>query len=102
MEKGIGQESACSFFFVGGRNEHEKRRAERTKGVLSFASCGNIGGKMEVHHKTYIDVSNIQDPEVLLNKDNLEYLCMDCHNSEHHAVNNRRYFISDDGRVIAK
>lgn len=36
-----------------------------------------------VHHKVYIDVSNVNDPEVTLNHDKLEYLCLPCHNTEH-------------------
>ena len=36
-----------------------------------------------VHHKIYIDSSNVDDPEVTLNHDNLEYLCQSCHNKEH-------------------
>ena len=54
-----------------------------------------------VHHKEYISTDNITDPEVLLNHANLEYLCMDCHNAEHFQ-NNRRYFIEEAGRVVAK
>lgn len=37
-----------------------------------------------VHHKTYIDSDNINDPTVTLNHSNLEYLCQPCHNKEHH------------------
>lgn len=37
-----------------------------------------------VHHKTYLTVDNIHDPNITLNFDNLEYLCQDCHNKEHH------------------
>lgn len=55
-----------------------------------------------VHHKKYISVQNIQDPEVLLRHDNLEYLCQECHNEEHFKANNKRYFVDDFGRVIAK
>ena len=55
-----------------------------------------------VHHKEYISVQNIHDPEVLLNHDNLEYLCQDCHNAEHFQNDNRRYFIDDQGKVVAK
>lgn len=40
-----------------------------------------------VHHKTYITPDNITDPDITLNHDNLEYLCQDCHNREHHSVN---------------
>lgn len=36
-----------------------------------------------VHHKEHINFINIQDPNVTLNHDNLEYLCKTCHNQEH-------------------
>ena len=36
-----------------------------------------------VHHKIYLTPDNIADPDVALNFDNLEYLCLDCHNREH-------------------
>ena len=38
-----------------------------------------------VHHKVYLTPDNINDPNVSLNWDNLEYLCQDCHNREHHG-----------------
>src|SRR5690606_16040460 len=44
--------------------------------------CG-AGGKI-VHHKVYLTTDNINDPEVTLSFDNLELLCQDCHNREHH------------------
>ena len=47
--------------------------------------CGGIG--CIVHHKSYIDSSNIYCPEVTINFDNLELLCIDCHNKEHFAEN---------------
>ncbi len=47
--------------------------------------CGGIG--YFVHHKTYINSSNIFNPEVTLNFDNLELLCKDCHNKEHFEEN---------------
>lgn len=36
-----------------------------------------------VHHKVYLTEANIDNPEISLNFDNLEYLCQDCHNAEH-------------------
>lgn len=36
-----------------------------------------------VHHKQYITEDNIDDPNVTLNWDNLEYLCFACHQAEH-------------------
>lgn len=36
-----------------------------------------------VHHRKYITPQNISDAAVTLAWDNLETLCMDCHNAEH-------------------
>lgn len=44
--------------------------------------CG-AGGKI-VHHKIYLTPQNINDPTVTLSFDNLELLCQECHNREHH------------------
>jgi 5-methylcytosine-specific restriction endonuclease McrA len=44
----------------------------------------SAGGKI-VHHKIYLNESNIDDPYVTLSHDNLELLCHDCHNREHFA-----------------
>ena len=43
--------------------------------VNDVASLGYI-----VHHKCYIDTSNVFDPNITLNFENLELLCLDCHN----------------------
>lgn len=45
--------------------------------------CGKPG--YIVHHKCYINMSNIYDTNVTLNFENLELLCLDCHNKEHFA-----------------
>ena len=36
-----------------------------------------------VHHKIYLEPSNINNSSITLSWDNLEYLCLDCHNAEH-------------------
>ena len=36
-----------------------------------------------LHHKKYLTPDNINDPYITLNHDNLEYVCLDCHNEEH-------------------
>lgn len=43
--------------------------------------CGNAA--YIVHHRKYITPSNINDPSITLNWDNLEALCLECHNAEH-------------------
>ena len=35
------------------------------------------------HHKIWLNPENIKDLSITLNADNLECLCMDCHNKEH-------------------
>lgn len=36
-----------------------------------------------VHHKIYINANNINNYDIILNWDNLEYLCHEHHNKEH-------------------
>lgn len=43
--------------------------------------CGQPG--YIVHHKILLTPTNINNADVTLNWDNLEYLCQDCHNKEH-------------------
>lgn len=47
--------------------------------------CSNPG--KIVHHKEYITPESINDPDVTLSFSNLELLCQDCHNREHHEKN---------------
>lgn len=52
-----------------------------------------------VHHRIWLNDSNINDPEITLGWGNLEALCQDCHNAEHHATGdctNGTYF-DDEG-----
>jgi 5-methylcytosine-specific restriction endonuclease McrA len=46
--------------------------------------CGRPG--KIVHHKIYLTPQNINDPDISLNWDNLELVCHDCHNEEHHGT----------------
>ena len=64
--------------------------------------CGNMA--RIVHHRKYITEANIIDPWVTLDWDNLEALCMDCHNKEHGAVFSPDNGISFDehGNVIKR
>ena len=49
-----------------------------------FAICERCGSAGDiVHHKQHIKPENINDPNITLSWDNLELLCMDCHNKEH-------------------
>ncbi|EHK9405032.1 HNH endonuclease [Enterococcus faecalis] len=49
-----------------------------------------------VHHKQHLNEKTIHDPTVSLSWDNLEYLCLDCHNKEHFS---KEKIINDDVMV---
>lgn len=55
-----------------------------------------------VHHKIELTPENIGNPEISLNKDLLEYVCLECHNREHDVFQpaERRVLFDDDGNVI--
>jgi len=59
--------------------------------------CGDIA--KVVHHKKYLTAKNINDVSITLNWDNLEALCQDCHNKEHHNKP-KRYSFDSDGNII--
>lgn len=67
--------------------------------------CGAAG--QEVHHKEWLKPTNINDPNVTLNSDNLITLCRDCHHREHernqfanHDELNEGLMFDDDGNLI--
>lgn len=54
-----------------------------------------------VHHKIELNPSNINNPDVTLNFDNLEAVCRDCHADIHNRIE-RRYVIDNNGKVLPK
>lgn len=60
---------------------------------------GVIRAAVIAHHKKEITPQNINNPEITLNLDNLEALCMDCHAKVHHR-RDKRYRIDKDGKVV--
>lgn len=55
-----------------------------------------------VHHKIYLTPENIAIPGIALNHANLELLCQDCHNAEHHGQQGTRYRIDAAGNVFPR
>ncbi len=54
------------------------------------------------HHKIYLTAQNINDPYISLSWDNLEALCQDCHNKEHHRSKAKiKYKFGEDGEIIS-
>lgn len=60
------------------------------------AANGKIVPAEQVHHKVRLTPENINDPGVTLSFDNLEALCMECHQQEHKG---RRWRCDPDGHV---
>ena len=71
---------------VGGLCEHCLMQGVYTPGEI-------------VHHKIHITPDNIDNPLVVLNWDNLELLCRQCHGLAHGG---KRYKIDKDGKVIPR
>ena len=69
--------------------------------------CGKPNSK-EVHHIQQVTESNVMDPNITLNPDNLVLLCNDCHNRRHNRfkrtltpAQQRTITFDDAGNVIA-
>jgi len=55
------------------------------------------------HHRIYLTRENINDPQITLAWRNLEALCQDCHNKEHHGAGTKpRYGFDADGNIIPR
>jgi 5-methylcytosine-specific restriction enzyme A len=63
--------------------------------------CGNTSKKMIVHHKIHLDEDKILCPDVALDWNNLELLCIECHNKEHFKEDKMiRYRVADNGEIL--
>ena len=57
-----------------------------------------------VHHKIYLTPENINDPKISLSFDNLEAICLRCHNAEHEVnkylnKSKKRFKYDEYGRI---
>ena len=62
--------------------------------------CGRPVKKYVVHHKKHLTPENISDPFVALNWDNLQLLCLECHNIEHGYKKYRKVLFDERGQVV--
>ena len=54
-----------------------------------------------IHHKEYITQENYMDDDVFYNIENLESICLECHNKEHFGEE-QDYFFDKDGNILPK
>jgi len=55
-----------------------------------------------VHHKIHLNESNVNNPSVTYNFDNLEALCLGCHNAIHMSNGKRYTFDKATGEMFIK
>ena len=57
-----------------------------------------------VHHKEYLTEANLEDDLVAINEDNLEGLCIDCHNDIHKSSKGLRkeYKFDEYGNIVKR
>ncbi len=72
-------------YIASQRGECERCRAAGIEGSVAKIA----------HHKIYLTRENIHDPHITMAWDNLEALCQDCHNKEHHRKNKKRCYYFD-------
>lgn len=59
-----------------------------------------------LHHKIHLTTYNINNPDIALNPDNLEYLCLECHNKHHQfnrekkATTRKGFKFNDKGELV--
>ena len=97
------------FVWVDGMKEYAKQfyrsqawrrtRAAYAKSVNGLCERCKQAGDI-VHHKIYITQKNINNPDIVLNWNNLELLCQDCHNKEHMSALEKRYRVDKNGNIL--
>ncbi len=53
------------------------------KGICERCNVVCMSGKYQVHHKIELTLSNYTNPNIAYGVENLELLCLECHNKEH-------------------
>ena len=100
----MAKEFAKSFYKSKEWNKCRKAYIESVYGLCE--RCGKPG--YIVHHKTVLTPENINDPYTTLSWDELEYLCLECHNKEHDFEREKKSVVrkglrfNDNGELISE
>ena len=77
-------------------NSKEWRRVSAAYMSSKLYICERCGKPAQIcHHKKWLNENNVHDPETALSFDNLEALCIECHNAEHGLRHDITVFDSD-------
>ena len=57
-----------------------------------------------VHHIIYLNDTNVYDDSIALDENNLEGICKECHEEEHHQdiAKRKDYMFNEDGELVKK
>lgn len=77
---------ACRDYYIGKRVAVDGGLCEHCKSRLGYI----------LDHKVELNDINIDDPNISLNHDNLQYLCLECHNKKTHSKDDNRGVRFDD------
>ena len=81
-------------------NSKEWRRVSAAYMSSKLYICERCGKPAVIcHHKKWLNAQNVNDPTVALNPENLEALCIECHNAEHGLRHDITVF-DDAGNVV--
>lgn len=81
----------CRDYYINKRVQKDGGLCEHCKSSLGYI----------VDHIKEINASNIDNAYITLNHDNLQYLCLDCHNKKTFSKDNtRRVIFDDDGNPM--
>ena len=81
-------------------NSKEWRRVSAVYMSSKLYTCERCGKPAQIcHHKKWLNDRNVHDPSVALSFDNLEALCIECHNAEHGLRHDITVF-DDAGNVV--
>lgn len=100
------KEYATKFYSSKAWKDCRRAYAKSVRGLCERCLAKGIYKAGEiVHHKTHINPENITDPRIILDWNNLEFVCRDCHSDIHsadiiHKRRKRRYKLDELGRVI--
>lgn len=61
---------------------------------------GLIRPAVIVHHKIHLDDQKANDPDIALNFDNLQAVCIECHNAIHYGKRQKRRYEIEGGDVL--
>lgn len=66
--------------------------------------AGRASTAEHVHHKIELNINNYKDPMIALNPDNLEALCFECHQKEHHESDevDKDLYFDTNGNLCSK